>query len=177
MSPTSDHLWYRPARVKLWSHQLANNSQMEVCIMSFCVTLCSQRWNDVGASRLAFGSLSNTKPHDGHMRCAPIFFSAAKNRLAWCEVEYGHELFNLLMRLFSAANIILVNPLSCRNWAFSSVNWPLQNRVSYRNVSFPNFEAKTQMNQIFDLVLRTRTSLLTLKNFKINFWTQTYHLK
>ena len=51
MSPASDHLWYRPARVKLWSDQLANNPQI-------CVTLCSHEWNDVGASRLDFGSLS-----------------------------------------------------------------------------------------------------------------------
>ena len=123
--------------------------------------------------------LTNTKPHDGHMRCVLIFLLAAKHRLAWCEVEYGHDpfFFNLLMRSFLAANVILVNLLSCRNWSFSAANWPSQNRVSYQNLSFPKFETKTQINQIYDLVLRMRTSLLTLKNFKINFWTQSYHLK
>ena len=109
------------------------------------------------------------------MRSNLLFGGKKQARLMWCRVRT--RAFLLLMRLLLAANIILVNSPSSRNWALSAANRPLQNRVSYRNLSFSKFETKTQMNQIFDLVLITRTSLLTLRNFKIKFWTQTYHLK
>ena len=102
------------------------------------------------------------------MRSNLLFGGKKQARLMWCRVRT--RAFLLLMRLLSAANIILVNSPSSRNWwALSAANRPLQNRVSYRNLSFFKIWNQDSNESNFWLSTNNEDLLIDSKKFENKF--------